>query len=63
MGFSLPRIAHWLLNFCGIVPQMPNNKNDVIRTRYADGNSITDLAYLFNLSPQRIFQIVNHKRR
>jgi hypothetical protein len=61
IGFSLPRVAQRLLKFCGIVPQIPSNRNEVIRARYADGEGISDLANIFDLSPQRIFQIVKSK--
>jgi Mor family transcriptional regulator len=42
---------------------MPNERNEVIRARYAEGEALSDLASIFDLSPQRIFQIVNYKQR
>jgi len=62
-GFSLPNSAQWLLSHCGILPQVRRNRNEIIRDRFASGEALTDLANEFEISPQRIFQIVHHRNR
>lgn len=63
-GFSLHQVNQWLLKYCGILPyQQPQHRNDIIRFRFASGESLSDLGTIFRLSPQRIFQIVNSKNR
>ena len=39
------------------------HRNRNIRQRYQDGETIAELARAYNLSDQRIHQIVNHKRK
>ena len=41
--------------------KLPRNRN--IRQRYQDGETIAELARAYNLSQQRIHQIVNFKRK
>ncbi len=62
IGFSVSAMAIWLLELCGILPyQQPQNRNAIIRARFADGESVTGIAAIFGLSPQRIFQIITGK--
>ncbi|MFC1959251.1 helix-turn-helix domain-containing protein [Chloroflexota bacterium] len=38
-------------------------RNQAIRARYKTGESLSDLARLFGLSPQRVYQIVRGKHK
>ena len=60
IGFSISFAAKWLLRHYGILRSYaPQSRNEVIRARFADGESLSDLAAIYEVSPQRIFQIVN----
>jgi DNA-directed RNA polymerase specialized sigma24 family protein len=39
------------------------SRNELIRLRYAAGESITELARAFGISPERVHQIVSYKAR
>jgi Mor family transcriptional regulator len=39
------------------------SRNELIRLRYAAGETISELARAFGISPQRVYQIVNFKAR
>ena len=39
-----------------------HKRNAEIRSRYRDGESLTTLAEMFGISPQRVSQIVRRKR-
>src|SRR3954451_8831197 len=43
-GFSLPNSAQWLLKHCGILPQIKQNRNEIIRNRFHSGETMSDLA-------------------
>jgi hypothetical protein len=49
-------------------PQHPINRkksdrNHLLKARYADGETISELARAFGLSPQRVDQIIRGKRK
>jgi hypothetical protein len=61
---SLPEIVEWLLIFGGLkrTVQQPS-RNEIIRLRFAEGETLTALAQAFGISPQRAYQIVHFKRK
>ncbi|MDK3160759.1 helix-turn-helix domain-containing protein [Kamptonema cortianum] len=62
--FSLTALAQWLLKHCGIMRQnIPYNRNERIRQRYATGEALSDLAREYGISPQRVYQIVRNRNR
>lgn len=46
-----------------ISPDATKIRNDDIRRRHTDGERISDLAHEFGISVQRVYQIVNLKRK
>ncbi len=51
----------FILYFERKTPDFSNEQRDrVIRKRYTEGEAVSDLARAYQLSPQRIFQIVHN---
>lgn len=49
-----------MLTLTGIKSAQPNvSRNEAIRHRYAKGESLSDLASEYGISPQRVYQIVH----
>jgi len=42
---------------------LERDRNDLIRSKHANGNSISDLAQEFDLSRARVHQILHHRRK
>lgn len=64
LRLSAPRIIEWFLSVGGLrKPTPPPSRNDLIRERHTAGESLSDLARAFGISPQRAYQIVNFKRK
>jgi DNA-directed RNA polymerase sigma subunit (sigma70/sigma32) len=59
---SLTEIVEWLLIAGGIrrLRQQPS-RNELIRLRFATGETLSELAGVFGITPQRVYQIVNLK--
>lgn len=58
--FSLNQLSSWLLRRCGILQDYRGkSRNQIICERYVAGESLSDLAREYSISPQRVFQIVN----
>jgi hypothetical protein len=58
-------VQHFLSLLYG-VPDSPvdiKTRNEIIRQRFAAGEGLSDLGREFGLTPQRIHQIVHHKRK
>jgi Mor family transcriptional regulator len=45
------------------VPEQPQSRNEIIRTRYQAGESQSDLAREYGITPQRVYQIVRGRRK
>lgn len=59
---SLAEIVDWLLIAGGIRRSREQpSRNELIRLRYAAGETLSELARAFGISPQRVYQIVNEK--
>lgn len=56
-------IVDWLLIFGGLRHTMQMSRNEYIRLQYAAGETLTELARAFGISPQRVHQIVNFKQK
>ena len=61
LGRSLTEVVAWLLEVGGFRRTVQRSRNQLIRLRYAAGESICELARAFGISPQRVHQIVNFK--
>jgi hypothetical protein len=60
LRLSLNEIAEWLLVAGGIRRITARlSRNDLIRMRFAVGESMSEIARAFDISPQRVYQIVN----
>jgi transposase-like protein len=57
----LGEIIAWLLEVGGFRRTVQRSRNELIRLRYAAGESISELARAFGISPQRVHQIVKFK--
>jgi len=57
---SLPEIIGWYMELRGLLQFKPN-RNQIIRMRYTNGATLTDIANDFKLSPQRVFQIIKYR--
>jgi transposase-like protein len=60
---SLREVVAWLLEVGGFRRTAQRSRNELIRLRYAAGETISELARAFGISPQRVYQIVNFKAR
>lgn len=63
-GLSLSHLSQWLLSVGGL--KRPTNvisRNDLIRLRHQSGETLSDLANEYSISPQRVYQIVAHLGR
>lgn len=61
LGRSLAEVVAWLLEIGGFRRTAQRSRNELIRLRYAAGESISDLARAFGISPQRVHQIVSFR--
>ena len=43
-------------------PDKKEKRNEEMRTQYKDGKTLTELARIYGISRQRVFQIVNEVR-
>ncbi|MBZ0282519.1 MAG: hypothetical protein K8L97_17395 [Anaerolineae bacterium] len=56
-------MIEWLLEFIGLKRDIvEHSRSELIRMRYAAGEKLFDLAGIFGISPQRIYQIVHGKQ-
>ena len=63
LGRSLTEVVAWLLEVGGFRRTVQRSRNELIRLRYAAGESMSELARVFGISPQRVHQIVSYKGR
>ena len=64
LRLQMSEVVEWLLTCGGIRRKLqPLSRNEQISQRYAEGDSLSDLASAFAISPQRVYQIVHHKRK
>ena len=60
LRLSLHEIVEWLLIAGGIKRATAQlSRNEIIRKRFVAGETLSDIARDFNISPQRVYQIVN----
>lgn len=60
-GLLYSDMTPWLLEFLGLIrPDV--RRDDVIRRRYTAGETLSDLARAYGLSPQRVYQIVHGRQ-
>jgi DNA-directed RNA polymerase sigma subunit (sigma70/sigma32) len=64
LRLPLAEIVEWFLTTTTLKHAVQRSRNEIIRLRYAAaGESLSDLAHEFGISPQRIYQIVHHRRK
>jgi DNA-directed RNA polymerase sigma subunit (sigma70/sigma32) len=59
----LAEIIEWLLTTSGLKYAVQVTRDEIIRLRYAGGETLSALAREFGISPQRVHQIVNFKMK
>jgi hypothetical protein len=60
----LAKVIHWFFIFIGFwKSETQLSRNELIRLRAAAGEALSDLARAFEISPQRVYQIVHFKSR
>jgi DNA-directed RNA polymerase specialized sigma subunit len=47
----------------GFVSEDTSSRNEIIRQRYIEGETLSDIARDVGLTPQRVYQIVHHRRK
>ena len=63
LRLPLAEIVEWFLTTSGLKHAAQRSRNEIIRLRYAAGEHLSDLAREFDISPQRVYQIVHGKRK
>ena len=59
----LVETVEWLLTASGLKHALQLSRNELIRKRYTLGEGLSDLAREYSISPQRVYQIVNFRRK
>lgn len=60
---SLAEVTHWLFVLTKFWKGNQLSRNELLRLRFAAGESLSELARAFGISPQRAYQIAHFKRK
>jgi hypothetical protein len=55
------QIVQWVLETSGLKFTITHTRNELLRLRYAAGETISELGRAFSISPQRVNQIIRVK--
>ena len=55
------QIVQWVLETSGLKYAITHTRNELVRLRFAAGETISELGRAFGISPQRVSQIIQGK--